>query len=41
MLTVKRPASGISPLFWDDIIGKKVARAVEEDTPLRWQDIID
>ena len=41
MLTVKRPASGISPLFWDDLIGKKIARAVEEDTPLRWQDIVD
>lgn len=41
MLTVKRPASGISPLFWDEVIGKRIAGPVEEDTPLKWQDVVD
>jgi sialic acid synthase SpsE len=41
MLTVKRPASGISPLHWDSIVGKKVVRKVEEDSPLVWQDLAD
>lgn len=35
-LTWKRPASGISPKFIDDVIGKKVARVVETDEVLKW-----
>lgn len=30
-LTVKRPGNGISPMCWDDIIGKKAIRAFDED----------
>jgi sialic acid synthase SpsE len=41
MLTVKRPAAGISPTHWDTVIGKKAARAIEEDSPLKWQDLVD
>jgi N-acetylneuraminate synthase len=35
-LTVKRPAHGISPVFWDNVIGKRLVVAIEEDTPLTW-----
>ena len=30
-LTVKRPGDGISPMQWDDVIGKKASRNFEED----------
>jgi N,N'-diacetyllegionaminate synthase len=30
-LTVKRPGNGISPMQWDDVIGKKASRDFEED----------
>ena len=30
-LTVKRPGNGISPMQWDDVIGKKAIRNFEED----------
>lgn len=39
MLTYKRPAHGISPLHWDEVIGRPLARAVEEDRPLQWADL--
>ena len=35
-LTFKRPASGISPKFIDDIIGKEALRNIEEDEVLKW-----
>jgi N-acetylneuraminate synthase len=35
-LTFKRPASGISPKFIDEIVGKKVNRDIEEDEILKW-----
>ncbi|MCX6116351.1 MAG: N-acetylneuraminate synthase family protein [Proteobacteria bacterium] len=38
-LTVKRPASGISPIFWDEIVGKVVAKDISDDTPLQWSDV--
>jgi N-acetylneuraminate synthase len=37
MLTFKRPASGISPKFIDEIVGKKVNRDIEEDEVLKWE----
>lgn len=30
-LTVKRPGNGISPMFWDEILGKPAIRDFEED----------
>jgi len=36
MLTWKRPASGISPKFADELIGKKAMRDIDEDTVLKW-----
>jgi sialic acid synthase SpsE len=38
-ITYKRPAHGISTLFWDQVIGRKAARDMEEDHVLRWQDL--
>lgn len=36
LITYKRPAHGISPLFWDEVIGKTASIAIDEDTPLQW-----
>lgn len=38
-LMPKRPGTGISPLHWDDVIGRRVARALEPDAILRWEDL--
>lgn len=38
-LTCKRPAHGISPLYWDEVLGRRVAAAVSEDSPLQWSDL--
>ena len=35
-LTYKRPASGISPRFIDEVIGRKVLKDLDEDTILKW-----
>lgn len=40
-MTYKRPGSGISPMYWDDVLGKKAARNLEEDHILLWTDIDD
>jgi N-acetylneuraminate synthase len=38
-LICKRPGTGISPLHWDDIVGRRAARALEADALLRWEDL--
>ena len=38
-ITYKRPGTGISPLFWDEIIGLKVNKDLDEDHILQWSDI--
>ncbi|RUO65931.1 N-acetylneuraminate synthase [Pseudidiomarina planktonica] len=35
-IIAKRPAHGISPLFWDEVIGMAVAQDLEDDTVLQW-----
>ena len=30
-LTVKRPASGLSPMYWEEVIGTKADKDYEED----------
>ena len=37
MLTCKRPGTGISPLHWDEVVGRFTTRDLEEDTPLQWE----
>ena len=39
MLDIKRPGTGISPKFLDEIIGSKIINDIEEDTPIQWKDI--
>ena len=36
-LTWKRPASGISPMFIQDVIGKKAVADISEDDILKWE----
>jgi N-acetylneuraminate synthase/sialic acid synthase len=38
-LTVKCPGTGISPLFWDELPGRTLLRALEADAPLAWDDL--
>ena len=38
-LTYKRPASGISPLHWDSIIGSTALLDMNEDHILQWSNI--
>src|SRR6185503_10365680 len=30
-ITYKRPAHGISPVFWDEVVGRKAAKDLAED----------
>ncbi len=39
MLTYKRPGTGVSPVYWDEIIGRKAARRLERDHVLQWDDL--
>lgn len=39
MLICKRPGSGISPLLWDDVVGRRTRRAIDADQALRWDDL--
>ena len=36
-LTYKRPGTGISPLHWDEVLGRTVARAMQADDVLQWE----
>lgn len=35
-LTVKRPGTGISPMGWDEVIGRKAGKEYEIDDPITW-----
>ena len=38
-MTYKRPGTGISPLHWDEVLGRKTVQALEADHVLQWQDL--
>ncbi len=38
-LTIKRPGTGIGPWRFDEVVGRRVGRAVEADVPLRGADV--
>jgi N-acetylneuraminate synthase len=40
-ITYKRPGTGISPLSWDDVIGRTTRRALNADDVLQWTDLSD
>ncbi len=39
MLTYKRPGTGVSPVHWDEVIGKRASRDLERDHVLQWEDL--
>jgi sialic acid synthase SpsE len=39
MLTYKRPGTGVSPVHWDAVIGRKVVRDLERDHVIQWEDL--
>ncbi len=39
LITYKRPGTGISPQFWDQVIGKKVIKNLDDDHILQWSDL--
>ena len=39
MLDIKRPGTGIPPRFFDNIIGKTVIKEIEEDQPIKWDNL--
>jgi N-acetylneuraminate synthase len=38
-LTYKRPGTGISPQFWDEVLGMRAARDIPADHVLTWSDV--
>lgn len=40
-LTYKRPGTGVSPLHWDEVIGRRAAHALEADHVLQWHDLAE
>lgn len=39
-ITYKRPANGVSPLYWDEVVGRRARRDLPEDHILQWDDLI-
>lgn len=35
-LTTKRPGEGLSPVHWDEVIGRRAGQRIAEDTPIEW-----
>ncbi len=38
-ITYKRPGTGISPLSWDEVIGRVTSCSLEADTVIQWSDL--
>jgi sialic acid synthase SpsE len=39
MITYKRPGTGVSPIHWDEVMGKKAIRTLAADHVLQWADL--
>ena len=39
MLRLKKPETGILPKYYWNVLGKKAARDIQEDTSLQWEDV--
>ena len=39
-ITYKRPGTGVSPLHWDEVIGMRTKRLMQEDDVLTWDDLV-
>ena len=35
-ITVKRPGTGISPMYWDELIDRPATRSYDPDEPIDW-----
>jgi sialic acid synthase SpsE len=40
-ITCKRPGTGISPLHWDEVLGRRTATALAADHVLNWSDLTE
>ena len=40
MLAFKRPATGIEPLYYKKILGKKTKKKILSDNPIKWSDLL-
>lgn len=40
-ITYKRPGTGVSPMYWDDVVGLTTRHALEADHVLQWDDVAD
>jgi N-acetylneuraminate synthase len=38
-LTYKRPGTGVSPLHWDEVLGRRTLKSLEADHVLQWEDL--
>ena len=38
-LTCNRPGTGITPEYWDQVVGSKVLKSLQADHVLEWQDL--
>ena len=41
MLDIKRPGTGISPKFFEKVIGSITSNEIDEDIPIQWTDLIN
>ena len=39
LIDYKRPGTGISPLYADEIVGKQINKDLEKDQPIMWEDM--
>ncbi len=39
MLDIKRPGTGISPKFFEKVIGSTTSNEIDEDIPIQWTDL--
>ena len=39
-VTYKRPGDGISPTYWDDVIGRRIKKDLPADHKLTWDDLL-
>lgn len=39
MLEIKRPARGIEPKYFEKILGMKTINEIQEDVPIKWEDL--
>ena len=40
ILTCKRPGTGVSPVHWDELLGRRTARPLKRDHVLQWTDLV-